>query len=94
MSGAKGFYVTVIRNPGPRQKVGVLLGPENTKAAAEALVATGRRLASAVDPWTAFDSFGVTRAVMPAGRELPVGKLNGLLEKEMAHGAEDTRRAG
>ena len=71
-----GFYVTVIRNPGPRQRVGLLLGPHATQAEAEEHLPAGRQAAVEVDPWAAFDSFGVTRLQMPAGRDLPAGVLN------------------
>jgi hypothetical protein len=73
----EGFYVTVIRNPGPRQRVGLLLGPCASKAEAEERVTEGRRLAHDADPFTAFDPFGVTRVQMKPGAELPAGKLNG-----------------
>jgi hypothetical protein len=74
--GPEGFFVTVIRNPGPRQKVGVLLGLYASRDEAAPHVAEGRRLAHNVDPRTAFDSFGVTRVKMPPGEDLPAGVLN------------------
>jgi len=76
LTSAEGFYVTVIRNPGPRQKVGCLLGPYGSKEIAEGQVDTGRQLAGDADPDTAFDSFGVTRVTRAEGRELPTGRLN------------------
>jgi hypothetical protein len=75
-SGPEGFYVTVIRHPGPAQRVGWLLGPYSTRADAESDVCTGRRLAHDADPFTAFDAFGVTRVVMQPGAPLRRGVLN------------------
>lgn len=75
-AGAEGFYVTVIRYPGPSQRVGWLLGPYATKADAKSDVRIGRRLAHQADPFTAFDAFGVTRVVMQPGAPLRRGVLN------------------
>lgn len=73
--GAEGFYVTVRRD----SRTGFLLGPHDSKEAAEQRVPAGRKLAELVDPFTAFDGFGVTRVVMQPGADLPPGKLNHLL---------------
>ncbi len=70
-----GFYVTVIRDPGPSQKVGWLLGPYDTKESAEADVQWARNKAETIDPRTCWDAFGVTKLTRPGERGLPVGKL-------------------
>ena len=75
MADLTGFYVTVVRDPGPRQKVGWLLGPYNTKEAAEQEVDWAMNKARDIDPWTAFDAFGVTKLTVDGARGLPVGKL-------------------
>jgi hypothetical protein len=84
------FYVTVIRNPGPRQKVGRLLGPYRTRAEAEGRVDDARRLAAAEDPDTAFDGFGVSKwdRAVKSGEWLP-GALNGRLAAERAAAAAE-----
>jgi hypothetical protein len=73
--GLVGFYVTVVRDPGPRQKVGWLLGPYDTKEAAECDVVWARNKANEIDPFTAFDVFGVTKLTRPGANGLPIGKL-------------------
>jgi hypothetical protein len=75
MSELSVFYVTVIRDPGPRQKVGWLLGPYDTKEGAESDVKWARDKAYSIDPRTHFDAFGVTKLTRPGAAGLPVGKL-------------------
>jgi hypothetical protein len=76
--GAEGFYVTVKRG----SRTGYLLGPHGTYDEADARVPEGRRLAGQVDPFTAFDGFGVTRVRMHPGAELPPGVLNEMVDRE------------
>lgn len=71
-----GYYVTMIRDPGPRQKVAWLLGPFGTKEAAEGAVKTGKTLAEEVDPRCFWDAFGVTKLTRQPELKLPPGKLN------------------
>lgn len=75
---ATGFYCTVIRQQGERQRVGWLLGPYGTKAEAEGHVWRAQASAQAIDPRCAWDSFGVTR--LERDGELPPGVLNSLIE--------------
>jgi hypothetical protein len=72
------FYVTVQRGTGTKTRTGALLGPYSTKADAEHDVPAARRLARDVDPFTAFDAFGVTRSVWTTIAAIPRGKLNTL----------------
>ena len=83
------FYVTVVRNQGTKsQRTGRLLGPYLTRAEAEGLVDTARRLAQAEDPKTAFDAFGVSRWERPVkSGAWPPGVLNGRLEAERSEDA-------
>jgi hypothetical protein len=74
--GAAGFYVTMKRG----SRTAWLLGPHDSKAEAEARVPVARRLARDVDPFTAFDAFGVTRVVMKPGATLPLGVPSKLAE--------------
>lgn len=91
------FYVTIIRNPGPDQRVRRLLGPYDTLEEAEGHVDDARRLAVQCDPMAHFDSFGVSSWARDElagmlgilGQELepnefPRGLLNHLLEAEQA----------
>ena len=64
-----GFYVTVIRG----KRVGYVLGPFITHAAALARVETGRTLGAAADPRSVFDVWGTTKVTAAA---LPDGVLN------------------
>jgi hypothetical protein len=71
----EGWYVSIER----ASKHGLLLGPYPTKAIAEQHIQLGRDLAHTLDPFSAFDAFGVTRvAVTPSRGPLPEGKLNKL----------------
>lgn len=54
------FYVTMVREPGPRQKVAWLAGPFNSKEEADSHVEAASAKAREVDPWADFDVFGVT----------------------------------
>lgn len=67
-----GFYCTMIRG----DKVAWLVGPFDTKEAAEAKVPAARNAAYDVDPRSHFDAFGVTRLERPDDRMLPRGVLN------------------
>ena len=67
----EGFYVTVKRGT----KTGWLAGPFVTRDAAQAEVKRVQNVAAAIDPWTAFDAFGVSK--MSLDRRLPDGVLNG-----------------
>lgn len=71
----KKFYVTVIRNPGPNQKVGYLAGPFDEHEHALAHVHAAREHASKIDPATDFDYFGTTGVTLPEGKHRP-GVLN------------------
>jgi hypothetical protein len=52
--GEKSFYVTIIRNT----RAGYLLGPYRSHQEAMDNVERGRKLATDVDSWADFDSFG------------------------------------
>lgn len=54
----KKFYVTMIREPGPRQKVAKLAGPFDRHEDALAHVDRARDVAIEVDPYSHFDAFG------------------------------------
>lgn len=66
-----GFYCTMIRG----KKIAWLAGPFPDYDAAEVRVPEARNAAMDVDPWAAFDLFGVTCLSMESG-ELPKGRLN------------------
>jgi hypothetical protein len=55
---SKKFYVTMIRDPGPRQRVARLAGPFDEHEHALAHVEPARKLAVEVDPRAHFDAFG------------------------------------
>lgn len=55
---SKKFYATVIRNPGPNQKVGWLAGPFDDHEEAKAHVERAKQIAHEVDPRSVFDYFG------------------------------------
>lgn len=67
------FYVTMIRDPGPRQKVAWLAGPFATHEEALAQVEPARAKANEVDAFSAFDAFGT--ASVESDNHKP-GKLN------------------
>jgi hypothetical protein len=72
-----GYYVTVRREIAGSVKVGWLLGPFETKEAAEARVTEGSRLACEFDPRMHWDAFGVARLEeLCEDRALPKGVLN------------------
>lgn len=53
------FFVSIVRDPGTKgQRTGLVLGPYATHEEALANVDRGRVMASAADPFTAFDAFG------------------------------------
>ena len=60
LSPAKKFYVTMIREPGPRQKVARLAGPFDTHEEALSHVDEARRHAIDADGFAAFDAFGTS----------------------------------
>lgn len=70
-----GFYCTMKRGP----RVAWLAGPFPTKEAADARVRDATNAACGVDPWAAFDSFGVTKVDRPGPDPLPPGVLNAKL---------------
>jgi hypothetical protein len=67
------YYVTVIRSPGPRQKVGFLAGPFDTHEQAKAKQSIARAEAIEIDPRAVFDYFGTAGVV--ADKHAP-GVLN------------------
>jgi hypothetical protein len=75
-TGLSGFYATVQRNIPGGVRTGLVLGPYDTHDEAAAHVPAARRLAVDVDPWAAFDAFGVSHVVMKPGAPLPQGTLN------------------
>ena len=70
------FYVTMIREPGPNQRVAWLAGPFATHEEALAQVGPARAKANEVDPRAAFDAFGT--ASFEADEHKPC-KLNAAL---------------
>lgn len=69
-SKTKKFYVTMIRDPGPRQRVAYLAGPFDNHDDALAKVDAARKIAEDVDGFASFDAFGttgVTAAKHPPG---------------------------
>jgi hypothetical protein len=73
MSESRDYYVTMVRG----KRVAWLLGPYPTHNEALALVDAGKRLASAVDPWSDFDAFGTSS--LPCLPTNPRGVLNSKL---------------
>lgn len=78
VTGESGYYATVQRQAGNTAKTGLLLGPYDDYASADAQVPLARELAYEVDPRTHFDKFGVSRLDMKPGAALPAGVLNDL----------------
>lgn len=73
-----GYYATIIRDSAfGGRKVGFLLGPYDCEFCARERIPDARRLAAAVDPFTAFDAFGTARVDAPT---LQPGVLNSKLE--------------
>lgn len=70
----KRYYTTVVRQTSNTIKVGYLFGPFESEAAARERIPEARRLAEAVDPFTAFDAFGT--CAVKGGPPFPVGVLN------------------
>lgn len=70
---SKKFYATVIRNPGPQQKVGWLAGPFDTHEEAKDHVERAKQIAHEVDPRSVFDYFGTTALTHD---KHPAGVLN------------------
>lgn len=79
------FYVTMIREPGPRQKVARLAGPFDQHQDALAHVDRAKAKANELDPWSEFDAFGTT--AFTADEHKP-GVLNG----HLGIGAQAPRR--
>jgi hypothetical protein len=73
-AGPEGFYVSVEDNG----RHGLLLGPYADKAAAEADVPLGKRLAESVNDRAVWYAYGVTRVTVKPGAVLPAGKLEHL----------------
>lgn len=70
-----GYYVSIIRDPGPRQKVCLFMGPYDTKQEAESFVGVARGFAESADRRTVWDHFGVTKV---EADNLPVGRWHSL----------------
>jgi hypothetical protein len=90
-----GFYVTVADGG----KAGTLLGPYAAKADAEADVPAGKQLAEAVNDRAVWYAYGVTKVTMKPGQDLPAGKLEHLVERQMtlagaSPGATTGKRGG
>lgn len=73
---ARKFYVTMIRDPGPRQQVSLLAGPFDTHEEALSQVDAARKHAEEVDPRAVFDAFGTTGVTAD---KHPPGVLNARL---------------
>lgn len=75
---AKGFYVTVQRTAPAGVKTGWLLGPYPDEATARGHEMRAFAEACRVDPWCAFDAFGVSSLEREDAEwtDLPPGKLN------------------
>lgn len=65
-----GFYVTVIR----AKRAGYLSGPFSSYDLANEMLPSVRERAAAIDPFTAFDAFGVTKLTVK--NNLPIGVLD------------------
>jgi Large polyvalent protein associated domain 29 len=74
-----GFYVSA--KDGSRHSM--LLGPYAAKEEAEAAVPLGSKLARTVDDRAVWYAYGVTKVTMPAGKDLPAGVLEPLVERQM-----------
>jgi len=72
----KKYYVTMIRNPGPTQRVALLAGPFIKHDDALALVDRARNIACEVDPLSHWDAFGTSGIESDNHRP---GTLNGKL---------------
>lgn len=70
------FYVTMIRDPGPRQRVARLAGPFDQHEDALTHVDRARAIAEEVDPRAVFDAFGTSAITSDNHRP---GTLNGHL---------------
>lgn len=72
------YYVTMVRDPGPRQKIAWLAGPFDDHETALGHVDAARTKANEVDPRAAFDAFGTSSFEADDGKH-PPGRLNDLL---------------
>lgn len=73
----KGFYVDIVR----ASRIGLLAGPFASEELARKYERTAMNKAMDLDPWAAFDLFGVV-ALDDKERPLPKGKLNDLIAIE------------
>jgi hypothetical protein len=89
----KKFYVTMVREPGPNQRVAWLAGPFDTHDDALAQVTAARKKAEEVDPRAVFDAFGTSGLTMPEGKH-PPGKLNEMLGGGKSDPAAKWKSAG
>lgn len=74
----KAFYVDIIR----AEKIGLLAGPFPSEEVARKYERAATAKAMDVDPWAAFDSFGVVSLDAPDYR--PAGRINHLIEIDPA----------
>lgn len=78
---ATGFYATLRRETRQGTKTAWLLGPFETKEAAEARVTDAARAAEDHDHWCAWDARGVSSITHEGATlaDLPAGRLNASL---------------
>jgi hypothetical protein len=79
----KGFYVDLVR----AKRLALLVGPFRSEPIARKYERAAVKLAQDLDPWAAFDPFGVVGidlANFPELSELPIGKLNDRIEIDPA----------
>lgn len=74
----KAFYVDIVR----AKKIGLLAGPFPSEEVARKYERAAMRKAMEVDPWAAFDSFGVISLDAPDYR--PAGRINHMIEIDPA----------
>jgi len=69
------YYVTVIRD----KKIGYLAGPYQNHQDAIDLVSVVREIATEIDPWCAFDTFGTVKQAPCNNGSFFTGVLNALI---------------
>jgi hypothetical protein len=74
----KGFYVDLVR----AARIALLAGPFASEELARKYERPATVLAMELDPWAAFDSYGVVSLDKPDNEPLPPGKLNDRLDIE------------
>lgn len=74
----KAFYVDIVR----AKKIGLLAGPFPSEEVARKYERAAMQMAMEVDPWAAFDSFGVMSLDAPDYR--PAGRINHMIEIDPA----------